>query len=188
MNARLALRFALVTWLIWFTPPFAGGTSMVPLSIGELAAESDLILHGRVASAATSRHRANRMVTRVGVDVLEMWKGTVSEARVQVTLAGGVLGTRQVIVDGQPDYRPGEEVVLFLKRNPRGEAVTVGLAQGKFTVVDDPNTGLKHVHNPFHGRRQPAPERAQGVVAGPDVLERGLSLAELRQKTLERPR
>ena len=50
----------------------------------------------------------------------------------------------------------GEEFVAFLVFNPRGEPVTIGLAQGKFHVWRDPQTGEKFANNLFHGKPEPA--------------------------------
>jgi hypothetical protein len=39
-----------------------------------------------------------------------------------------------VVIPGAPTFAPGEEVVVFLTLNPRGEWLTLDLAQGKFSV------------------------------------------------------
>jgi len=49
--------------------------------------------------------------------------------------------------------------------NPRGEAVTVGLAQGKFHVSKDGVSGELLVRNPFHG--------TGGNTVTPNSAERG---------------
>lgn len=180
-------RLMLAAFLVWLAAPSLMGVSMEPLPISVLTRESDLIVHGHVESVSTRRDPAGHVITRVSIGLIEIWRGEVSGARVQVTLAGGILGTTQVIVDGQPEYRPGEEVVLFLKRNDRGELVSVGLAQGKFEVATEPSTGKKRVCNPFHGRRPGRKgETTQDVGGHPAAEKLFLSLEDLKQAVLRK--
>ncbi|HOK76545.1 MAG TPA: hypothetical protein PLW35_02355 [Verrucomicrobiota bacterium] len=167
--------------------PLALATLMVPLSIPQLAAESDLIVHGKVISITTTLDADRRIVTRVLTEITETWKGQHPGARLQVVLAGGTLGTKQVVVDGQPEYRPDEEVVLFLKLNQRKEAVTVGLAQGKFVVWTNPATGRKEVHNPFQGRAITGARQTEGRNSQETTEEQSLSLAELKRMVVRNP-
>jgi hypothetical protein len=124
---------------------------MSPLSIEQLAAHAKVVLHGQVRSKSCQRDEQGRICTRVELTVTEAWKGTVPGDRFLIVLAGGVLGEQRVVLEGQPDYQPGEEVVVFLSLNPQGEGVTVGLAQGKFDVWRDTDSGQKLARNPFHG-------------------------------------
>ncbi|MDH7504375.1 MAG: hypothetical protein QHJ82_16905 [Verrucomicrobiota bacterium] len=167
--------------------PLALATLMVPLSIPQLATESDLIVHGKVISITTTLDADRRIVTRVLTEITETWKGQHPCSRLQVVLAGGTLGAKQVVVDGQPEYRPGEEVVLFLKLNQRKEAVTVGLAQGKFVVWTNPATGQKEVHNQFHGRAVTGARKTDGQNSQETTGEPSLSLAELKRMVVRNP-
>lgn len=181
------VRFAIATAVFFSAIPLALATLMVPLSISKLAAESDLIVHCKVISITTTLDADRRIVTRVLTEITETWKGQHPGSRLQVVLAGGTLGTKQVLVDGQPQYRPGEEVVLFLKFNQRKEAVTVGLAQGKFVVWTNPETGRKEVYNPFHGRTVTGATKSQGQDSQPAAGEPPLSLADLKRMVVRNP-
>ena len=164
-------------WLAAAATGLASDPQMVPLSLGELTAQADWVVHGQVQSKSCRRDAAGRIVTRVEVDVIDVWKGHPSGARIEVALAGGTLGEKQVIVVGQPDYTPGEEVVLFLKLNPRGQGVTIGLAQGKFSVWRDRQTGTKYACSLFHGRAAVSADSA-----GAKERDRRLPLGELKQE------
>ena len=188
MNTLLPPRLTLAALLLGAFLPDAVGTSMTPLSVAELEAESDLVLHGRVRAIATSRNQSGRIISRVRVEPIEVWKGTAPESGVVVTLAGGVLGTCRVVVDGQPEYRPGEEVVLFLKRNPLGEAVTVGLAQGKFEVETDPATGRPHAQNLFFGGIGREARTIQRFYTRAPTTRITLPLAALKQEVVRTKR
>lgn len=181
------VRFAITTSVFFSAIPLALATLMVPLSIPQLAAESDLIVHCKVISITTTLDADRRIVTRVLTEITETWKGQHPASRLQVVLAGGTLGTKQVVVDGQPDYRPGEELVLFLKSNNRKEAVTVGLAQGRFIVWANPTTGQKEVYNPFHGRANADSTKSQGPDSQGTSRELPLTLADLKRMVVRNP-
>lgn len=155
-------------------------TVMVPLSIAELTSEADLIVHGHIVAKSTSRDTVGSIVTRVGVFPVEVWKGVLSGPDVHVLLAGGILGESEVSVEGQADYTPGEEVVLFLKLNPDGQAVTVGLGQGKFEVLKASDASGKRARNLFHGRTRAS---AQAPDTG-CLLSDPLALADLKRRVL----
>jgi len=102
--------------------------------VEELARRAETVVHGRVESVETLLTPAGRRLTRVEVTPVEIWKGSATN-RLGVVLASGVLGEHWVKVVGEPEYRPGEEVVVFAVVNEFGEAVTLNLSQGKFAVT-----------------------------------------------------
>ena len=55
---------------------------------------------------------AGRICSRVELEVREAWKVAAASGRFTITLGGGTLGDRRVVVPGQADYTPGEEVVV----------------------------------------------------------------------------
>ncbi len=141
-------------------------TQFIPLSIDELATRADLIVHGVMQSKTCARDSQGRNFTRVELAVNEVWKGRPS-TNLTILLSGGILGEEAAVVPGQADYQIGEEVVVFLAVNPRGEPVTLSLAQGKFHIWQEAATGEKLARNLFHGPRGP------------------LTLAELKRQALK---
>lgn len=107
--------------------------SPLPVPVADLARRADAVVHGRVASFEASRDAEGRVFTRVELEAAEVWKGAATN-RFSLVLGSGVLGERWVKVVGEPEFRLGEEVVVFTVRNPHGDAVTLDLAQGKFSV------------------------------------------------------
>ncbi|NOY90913.1 MAG: hypothetical protein GXP55_06840 [Deltaproteobacteria bacterium] len=124
----------------------ARATVMVEVSLDDMARDADAIVRGTI--------------TRTGVR-LEFEAGRLepyssSELRVSEWLAGGT-GDRLVIrerggewqggghwIDGTPQYRVGEEVIVFLQRDADqpGRYRTYAMAQGKFVVLRGvPGTG-----------------------------------------------
>lgn len=106
-----------------------------------LVRASDVVVHGQVLDVRSRWDRTRtRIFTEVTVRVGEPWKGTArAGAPLVVRQPGGSvdgIGMRQV---GQAELRPGEEVVLFLSRLPRGPAYrVVGMAMGKYAVERRP--------------------------------------------------
>ena len=187
MPYRFARRCAVLCVLV---PASLCAIVFDPLSIESLTRQADVVLQGTVLGKACQRDPAGRIYTRVELQVVELWKGAVPGSPFVVVHGGGVLGEQQSVVAGQVQYDIGEEVVVFLVRNGRGEGVTLGLMQGKFHVWRDGPAGRRFVVNPFHG----APETAAGgirsritsmPVAGSLA---GLELAELKKRVLEASR
>ena len=85
------------------------------------------------------------------------------------------------MIPGQANYEIGEEVVAFLVLNSRGEAVTLGLAHGKFHVWKHPETGEKLARNIFHGGGPLQVPRQPNTAA-----KSPLTLADLKRLALER--
>ncbi len=166
-----ALTLALAT-------PLAG-SQFVPLSIEALTQKAELIVHAKVSAKACALDETGRLITRVDLQVLEVWKGRLPANSFRVVHSGGEAGKRRTVVSGQVDYVVGEEVVAFLVLNRRGEGVTIGLSQGKFTVWTNRVTGQKLAASPFHGSTlgdSSAPLSVKTAASG------SLSLADLKSR------
>ncbi|PYM13626.1 MAG: hypothetical protein DME18_08580 [Verrucomicrobia bacterium] len=153
---------------------------MQPLSIEQLTQKATLVVSGRVLSKSCLRDLAGRIYTRVELQIVEIWKGSLSTNLFPVVQGGGILGDEKATVSGQVEYSVGEEVVVFLVLNPRGEGVTLGLAQGKFHVGKDARTGERLVHNLFHG--EPDPDSRAVSRTGLSPTQRRLTLVELKRR------
>lgn len=126
---RLGVRFGA---LVLSFAALASGGPITPVE--ELARRAEAIVQGKVTSLECSKAANGQMFTRVELAVAEVWKGAATN-HFALVHAGGVLGERWVRVAGGPEFRLGEEVVVFTVRNPQGEAVTMDLAQGKFSIT-----------------------------------------------------
>jgi hypothetical protein len=134
---RLAGRKTVWRWVAALALTGLGvhATQQGPVAVADMARQAQWIVHGKVESVETLLTPSGRRLTRVELVGLDVWKGS-STNRLGVVLASGILGDRWVKVVGEPEYRPGEEVVVFARDNDWGEAVTLNLAQGKFAVED----------------------------------------------------
>ncbi len=189
LESKLLSRATRLTrWLLVIAscyPQWLHALVMQPLSLETLGTQAEIVVQGTVRSKVCQQDRAGRIYTRVEVDVTELWKGAVSGSPLLIVHGGGTLGERQATVAGQVDYAIGEEVVAFLVRNDRGEAVTLGLMQGKFHVWKDPVSQAKFVSNPFHGVPPAGSATALQAGAGMAVRPDALGLAELKRRVVE---
>ena len=154
--------------------------SQVPLSIETLADKADAVVHGRVVRMSCQRDDGGRIFTRVHLQIIEQVKGRERGAALVIVQGGGVLGGQIARSPIQPKYKVGTEVVVFAVFNSRGEAVTLGLNQGKFDIARQPETGLATVRNPFHGLAKRDDPRA--VVKRALGQSKPLTLAELKRR------
>lgn len=124
---------------------------IIPLSLDRLSIESQIILHGKVISKKVQRDDAGRIFTKVSIDVWEIWKGETSVKPFILVHSGGILGDEKASATDEVSFKIGEEVVLFMIFNSRGEGVSMAMNQGKFDVFQDARSKLNYVKNPFHG-------------------------------------
>ncbi len=178
IRLKFFLRLATVVLALACVAP-AGATRMIPLSIEELAERSQAVVQGTVAGRTVVKDEAGRLVTRIRLNVAEVWKGTVARGNLTLVQAGGVLGRRQTEIVGAPRFAMGEEVAAFLVFNARGEAVVLGLSQGKFEILTGAD-GAKQARNPFHGGAVGGDGNARALQNR--LGNRPLSLADLKRR------
>lgn len=178
--AEVMLRFFLVLLACggWSLPVSA--SPFPPLSIEELTAQAQLVVRGQVLRRSCQQDEAGRIYTRVELQVKEVWKGQHAQPQLILVHGGGVLGEKRAVVTGQADYTPGEEVVVFVVFNARGEAVSIGLRQGKFRV-ETPAGGEAQAANGF-AHAPPARPGGAALAAEEAAPRTRLPLAELRRR------
>ena len=174
-----------VLFLACVLAPSLRAIQFTPLSIEELTQQSALVVQGTVLGKSCQRDSAGRIFTKVELEVAEIWKGSLRTNRFTIVHGGGILGDRKATVSGQVEYGIGEEVVAFVVFNQRGEGVTLGLAQGKFSIGTDAETGDRFVHSPFHGENA-GRHRSVSDSATP-TTQRRLTLAELKKRVRGEP-
>ena len=128
----------LIAALMLATASTASATVMVEVPLEDLIQQADVIVHGTVVSTAVRlemREGALEPQTITTIRVREWIAGGGGE-EVELRELGGVWQGGGVRFDGTPEYRAGEEVVVFLERR-RDEARdlrTLAMVQGKFEV------------------------------------------------------
>ncbi|HEY6572353.1 MAG TPA: hypothetical protein VI198_03465, partial [Candidatus Eisenbacteria bacterium] len=100
----------------------------------------------------TARYEANKEIfTYITLRVLEPVKGPKKDDVITIRQLGGTVDKIASIVPGTPNFKKGEEVVLFLtKKDGAGYPWVMGLQQGKYSVTED-ERGQKNVRNEIDG-------------------------------------
>lgn len=125
---------ALLATLLLALPAHA--TAVKKLSDADLVRDAKLIARAECLSVTTEWCRARRRIlTRVRFSISETLKGSEQTA-VEVLLPGGERDGMSYVVHGMPEFRAGEEVVLFLTGTHRksGICLPVGLGQGLYRI------------------------------------------------------
>jgi hypothetical protein len=119
--------------------PNTGRTLMVKLDLENLTQNSNLVIRATVENMRCSwdtEHR--RIFTFATLAVKEPIKGNSPTGSINITYPGGVVGDIAYIVEDTPQFRPGEEVIVFLKdKNPEGLREVYGWFQGKYTIENN---------------------------------------------------
>jgi hypothetical protein len=125
--------------LVIAAPLFA--TTVLKMDLQALVSASDSIVQGRVESVE-ARWESNLAFTYTSVTVDEGLKGAPRRA-VLIRQPGGKIGALRVQVAGMPQFRTGDQVIVFLKARADGTFDVVGLNQGKYDI--DQNTAVAHI-------------------------------------------
>jgi hypothetical protein len=169
-------RFA-ASALFVILPVVLRATVLLPIEFRELVAAAPVIVHGRVADVHSEFVDGRRAVeTFVTIEAADYLKGDLGD-RVTIRVPGGQLGRYRTVFVGAPEFREGDELVLFLKSTGSPLPYIVGLSQGAYRVVPDAR-GRRMVTTPIvMNRQEGATER---VVRG-DPARRPITIDAFRQ-------
>ena len=125
----------------------AGSTTVVSMTFDELLAGAEEAFLGQVVDQRSEweQTRSGRaIVTLVTFRVERVLKGS---PRIQAALEflGGTVGEDTLTVPGVPQFHIGDRDVLFLNSVIRPVSPVVGLMQGRFRVIRDPDRGVDTV-------------------------------------------
>ena len=145
-------RFALVTLFVTLFVTLSAvlhATVIIPIEFRELVTTSSVIVQARVTDVRAAYIDGRRSVqTFVTVAATEYLKGNLGD-HVTFMVPGGVIGRYKTVFVGAPEFRTGDEVVLFLNTQRGGVPFIVGLSQGAYRVVADRATGRRLVSMPI---------------------------------------
>lgn len=144
-------------------------TIVIPPEFEEMAAKSDFVVRGRVdrmTSELVAKDDSRKIYTRVKVEVLEIIAGTPPEDLVLVCL-GGRVGDEELIVDGAPVFRVGEESIFFVRRNGRALSPLYAMSYGHYPIRTDSATKRRYVARQNEVPLESVAEVAQPLLEGP---------------------
>src|SRR6266545_6171074 len=155
-------RVITLVMLLWLAQDVRA-TVLLPAEFREVVAGSQIIVYGRVAEVrpewSDDRTRIDTIVTLEAGSYLKGGPGDTVTFRVP----GGQIGRYKNVMVGAPEFRQGEEVVLFLSAAGPSIAHVFGLNQGVYRVRLDARTGRRVVVPPV---LTASSEAAQRVVRG----------------------
>jgi len=172
--------------------PAARATTVIAPDFDSMVGSSDYIVRA-VVKSVTCEWRANpdqpghRYIgTLVELDVKEVIKGTPPSPLV-LSLVGGRMEDRELIVDGAPQFTAGQESILFVQGNGRHFVPLVGLHHGYYPVRRDKRTGqdqvLRSNGKPLYSEQETAlPESAASAIAARDPQARPLNCADFASR------
>jgi MYXO-CTERM domain-containing protein len=129
-RARAAWAVIAVAVLGWAAP--ASAAELRRVELGELGAHAGLVVRGVVV--ATRPVIDGALATDSEVRVVECLAGDCPDT-VHVRRRGGERAGRGLLVDGEAELRPGEEVILYLQPRPDRLLRVIGGVQGVLRVV-----------------------------------------------------
>lgn len=153
------MRFLALMPLLLGLSSVLSATVLIPSDFREIVSGSQIIVHGRVIEVrpewTAGRRRIESVVT---VAPSAFYRGTAS-GTVTFRVAGGQIGRYKSVTVGAPEFRPGEELVLFLRSQGPAVPQVFGMNQGVFRVNVDERTGRRLVEQPIVTARSAAPQR-----------------------------
>ncbi|GMV91951.1 MAG: hypothetical protein AMXMBFR82_17290 [Candidatus Hydrogenedentota bacterium] len=143
-NARAASALLLAGGMCLMAAP--ADALLLPYDISDYMERSSDVIHGDVTSVESYWTENNtQIVTDVTVCVKTAIKGSQNEGGlVHFQLPVGRVGAVGRFSPEIPNFKRGEEVVLFLNCGERGFTITGGVA-GKYAVKADARSGKKYV-------------------------------------------
>ena len=147
-GSRLARALGLVVSLVVLSacvaPAHAAQTYPGSPSIEQLARQADVIVVGEVTATAGEWDATRTNIhTRVHLQPREILKGAAASP-LSFTRLGGRLGDRMSAVGGAVSFAAGEQVLVFLARQPDGSFRLSDLIHGKLRIERDTTTGREY--------------------------------------------
>lgn len=139
-QAKRRRRIAVALLLAVVSVAFAArATTLERMSLGQLAQAADTVVRARCASSS-ARWENGAIWTFSEFDVTERFKGS-PPARIRVRSPGGRVGHVSTRVEEVPEFRPGDEAVLFLEVAADGSYAVSAWAEGTFRIRKGPVAG-----------------------------------------------
>jgi hypothetical protein len=153
MKTKLFLLFIAI---LLITPVFA--TQVIPVDFDQMTIKADKIFSGKVINIEVKKdyipsRNAYMPCTFYTFTILDKIKGSFASNTITVRFMGGTMPNEKlgVRVNGMPEFKMGEEVVLFLEGDNTLYSPVIGFYQGRFTTKVDKSTGSKMMFN-FMGK------------------------------------
>jgi hypothetical protein len=161
----------------------ASATTVVPPEFDELVRESDFVVRTKVLvvrSEWLERGNSRAIVTKVELEVLELIAGE-AETSVTLTMLGGKVGEREMVVEGSPKFVVGQEDILFVQGNGRQVVPLTAMMHGRYRVLHDKESDKPYI---ARGNGEPLTETTQVAAAMHPGGHEGEATAEAIERAL----
>jgi hypothetical protein len=120
----------------------AGATTLVATDLGGLARDARTIARGQIVAVDARWTDDRRSIETIVTLTAESYlKGRLGDT-VQFRIPGGRLGRYRRVVVGAPEFRVGQQVIVFLGTEGPMVPFLVGLSQGVYRVSRDQSGDL----------------------------------------------
>jgi hypothetical protein len=112
--------------------------AIVKLPLEKLVQDAELVILGTV-ECVVSEMMTGKIFSLATISVNSKIKGELEhiQDKIIVRFPGGTVGDLAMKVEGSPDYKKGEKVLIFLKKIPKQPYYrTLGASQGRFLIKD----------------------------------------------------
>jgi len=135
---------SIIVFLLFFlcSAQSSFATTVIIPSDDDMVIGARAIVRGKVVAIESSFDEQNsRIYTYITVKVREVLKGQIAERKIVLKELGGQVGDKISVIYGNPRFKKGEQVLLYLDTWADGSLRTYQMFLGKFNVVKDPITG-----------------------------------------------
>lgn len=187
----MRLTASLLTLVLASVP--ASALTMERLSLKQLTQDNSTIVLGTVVDAYSYWNEdGSWIVTDIRVEPHEVLKGAVPEAGLTITVLGGTVGDRTVLIPGAPNLEMGQAYVLFVREGKlpgSSPSKMLGMyTQSVFDVVADKDGPLvisqaaeQHLYPDSNGKTE-----AVGGYAGIDLEYFKSAIRDLMAQSAEK--
>ena len=143
----------LVVGIVLLLARLVWATTVLEKSFSSLVQDAEVIAIGTVTTIETEWNAEKKApFTLVTFSDLEVLKGDESQTEITLHFLGGPTPDGLVMqIAGVPQFALGERTVIFYKGNQYQAVPLVGMWQGVYRVVRDPESGGEVIHN--HARQ-----------------------------------
>lgn len=159
-------------------------TTLERMSLAQLTHRAPVIVQARCL-ASVSRWEQGEIWTFTRCAVSQTLKGSPA-AVVVIRVLGGRVGGIVSLVEATPQFRPGQEVILFLQPTGRGDYGVVGWSEGSFAIYRAADGKLRVRQTSAHTAVYDARQR-RFVPAGIPAMPLDQFLARVRRLVQEQP-
>jgi len=138
-NRKSIFLFPLAVVLIFLLPILNIRGAMVELSLEQLVHDADLVILGTV-EYVRSELSDGKIISFATLSVNSVIKGdsVAPQDKIILRFTGGIVGSMGMKLANSPNYKQGEDILVFLKSVPNQTYYkTSGSSQGKFLIKDN---------------------------------------------------